>query len=212
MTIKHHPTDETLGAFAGGTLDEGRALIVATHVAFCAQCRTAAANFECVAGEMLRELPPAEMKTDALSQALARLDASRRETPRNVYSGDDIRLPAPLASYDRGPWRWLGRGIEFCTIDVRAQKDGRVFMLKAAPGTRLPHHRHTGTEWTCVIRGSFNHEGGHFSAGDIDEADESIEHHPVVGMDDVCICIVALQGKVKLQGWAGRLLQPLLRF
>lgn len=212
MTIKHHPTDETLGAFAAGTLDEARALIVATHVSLCPHCQMTAANFECVAGEMLRALPPTTMKADALSQALARLDAPAQTTMTIPPSSDDLHLPAPLAFCNRGPWRWLGRGIEFCAIDVTTEKDSRVFMLKAAPGIRLPHHKHTGTEWTCVIRGSFTHEGGQFAAGDFDEADETIEHHPVVGMDDLCICVVALQGQVKLQGWAGRLLQPLLRF
>ena len=32
MTISHHPTDETLAAFAAGGLDEARALVVATHL------------------------------------------------------------------------------------------------------------------------------------------------------------------------------------
>ena len=212
MTIKHHPTGQTLGAFAAGTLDEAKALVVTTHIVLCAHCRKAAAGFECVAGEMLRTLPPAEMSADALEKTLARLDTSLPEAMSAPASSENIRLPAPLASYEQGPWRWLGRGIEFRAIDVPAGPDVRVFMLKAAPGIRLPHHKHTGTEWTCVIQGAFSHEGGHFGAGDFDEADETIEHHPVVEAGDVCICLVALHGRVKLQGWAGRLLQPLLRF
>ena len=42
MTIAHHPTDATLAAFAAGTLDEGRALVVATHLSLLV--RTAAAR------------------------------------------------------------------------------------------------------------------------------------------------------------------------
>jgi putative transcriptional regulator len=213
MTIKHHPTDITLGAFASGTLDEAHALVVATHISLCAQCRNATAEFECVAGEMLQELPPATMRPDALSRALTGLDDKQDKVAASASpKNSDIRLPAPLDAYDRGPWRWLGRGIQFCAVDVPADSDTRVFMLKAGPGIRLPHHKHTGTEWTCVFQGSFRHEGGHFGPGDFDEADENIEHRPVVGDGDVCICLVALQGKVQLQGWAGRLLQPLLRF
>jgi putative transcriptional regulator len=213
MTIKHHPTDMTLGAFAGGALDEARALVVATHVSLCARCRKAVAELECVAGEMLRELPPTALRPDALSSALSRLDENANEPATAIPRADkDIRLPAPLDSYQRGPWRWLGRGIQFCAVDVPAGADTRVFMLKALPGIRLPHHKHSGTEWTCVFQGSFQHEGGHFGPGDFDEADEDIEHRPVVGEDEVCICLVALQGQVQLQGWVGRLLQPLLRF
>ena len=213
MTIKHHPTDMALGAFAGGTLDEARALVVATHVSLCAQCQKAVAEFECVAGELLQALPPTALQPDALSRAFARLEDKRDDRASLIrHTDSELRLPAPLDAYRRGPWRWLGRGIEFCAVDVPSNPDTRVFMLKAAPGIHLPHHKHTGTEWTCVFQGSFQHEGGHFGPGDFDEADEDIEHRPVVGEGDVCICLVALQGQVQLQGWAGRLLQPLLRF
>jgi putative transcriptional regulator len=213
MTIKHHPTDIALSAFTGGTLDEARALVVATHISLCAQCQKAVAEFECVAGTMLQELPPTALRPDALSRALALLEGKQDEATASIQGiQGDIRLPAPLQVYKRGPWRWLGRGIEFCAVDVPADSDTRVFMLKAAPGIRLPHHKHTGTEWTCVFQGAFTHEGGHFGPGDFDEADEDVEHRPIVGAGDVCICLVALQGRVQLQGWAGRLLQPLLRF
>ncbi len=84
-------------------------------------------------------------------------------------------------------------------------------MLKAAPGTRLPRHRHTGTEWTCVFEGAFRHDLGRYGAGDFDEADESIEHNPVVEEGMPCICLVALQGGIELQSWVGRLIQPLIR-
>ena len=162
---------------------------------------------------MLQELPRTALRPDALSLALTRLENKQDEAAASIQrTRDDRHLPASLEVYERGPWRWLGRGIQFCAIDVPSGPDIRMFMLKAAPGIRLPHHKHTGFEWTCVFQGSFKHEGGHFGPGDFDEADEGVEHRPVVGDDDVCICLVALQGKVQLQGWAGRLLQPLLRF
>lgn len=84
-------------------------------------------------------------------------------------------------------------------------------MLKAAPGTRLPHHRHTDTEWTCVLQGAFRHGYGRYGPGDFDEADESMEHKPVIEDGEPCICLVALRGSIEFQGWAGRLLQPFVR-
>jgi putative transcriptional regulator len=84
-------------------------------------------------------------------------------------------------------------------------------MLKARPGTNLPHHKHTGYEWTCVLQGAFEHEFGRFGAGDFDEADETMEHKPRVCEGEPCICIVALQGNIELQSRLGRFLQPLIR-
>ena len=87
----------------------------------------------------------------------------------------------------------------------------RVFMLKAKPGAKLPRHRHTGTEWTCVFEGAFSHHLGRYGAGDFDEADETVEHDPAVDNEFGCVCLVALQGHIELQGFFGRLLQPLIR-
>ena len=83
-----------------------------------------------------------------------------------------------------------------CRIDQGV----RVFMLKAAPGTRIPRHKHTGTEWTCVFEGAFRHDLGRYGPGDFDEADETVEHNPVVEDDEPCVCLVALQGSIDFRG------------
>lgn len=212
MTFTHHPTDETLAAFAAGHLDEGRALVVATHAALCRQCRQAVRGFEHAGGVLLNDIEPAPMRADAWPRALERIgppEAARDDAIR--LPGEGAGVPKPLQAYELGPWRWIGRGVQWRPVPVPANEDRRVFMLKAAPGTRLPHHRHTGTEWTCVLQGAFRHDFGRYGPGDFDEADETVEHRPFVEHGDPCICLVALQGRVEFQGWIGRLLQPLVR-
>jgi putative transcriptional regulator len=212
MTIEHHPRDETLAAFAGGTLDEARALIVATHVSLCPRCRRAVAAFEAVGGEMLNALDPAPLSPDALDHALARIETPAElaavRTPRD---NDATRLPSALSGYELGPWRRVWHGIQLRTVDVPSVDGMRVFMLRAPAGTRLPRHRHQGDEWTCVLEGSFTHARGHYGPGDMDEADEAIEHHPLVGAEGPCVCIVALERGIVFQSWLGRLVQPLVR-
>jgi putative transcriptional regulator len=212
MTITHHPSDTTLAAFAFGTLDEARAVVVATHVSLCRHCRKAIAAFEAVGGALLDAAPPAALSEGAMERAVARLAQPAEEIATLLTPHpDEIALPAPLAPYTLGSWRRIGRGVQYRSVDVASGEGVRVFMLKAAPGTKLPKHRHTGTEWTCVFAGAFCHEFGRYGAGDFDEADDTVEHDPFVENDGVCICLVALQGGVKLQGWAGRLLQPFIR-
>jgi putative transcriptional regulator len=213
MTITHHPSDTTLAAFASGTLDEARALVVATHVSLCPHCRNAIAAFETVGGALLDAAPPAALSAGALARAMTRLAQPTENIgiPLTPQHRDEIALPAPLVPYPLGSWRRIGRGVQWRSVDVVSDDGVRVFMLKAAPGTKLPKHRHTGTEWTCVFAGAFRHEFGRYGAGDFDEADDTVEHDPIVENDGVCICLVALQGGIKLQGWAGRLLQPFIR-
>ncbi len=201
--ITHHPTDETLAAYASGTLDEPRRLIVGMHVSRCAACAGELARYEAIGGALLEQAPAVALKPGALETALRRL----ADNPA-LDSSDEAD---PLASYELGPWRWVGPGVRQRSVSVPEAEDIKVFMLKAAPGTKLPHHKHAGYEWTCVLEGAFEHEFGRYGPGDFDEADETMEHRPTVCEGDPCICIVALQGNIRLQSRLGRLLQPLIR-
>lgn len=86
-----------------------------------------------------------------------------------------------------------------------------MFFLKARPGTPLPQHTHTGTEFTSILTGAYVHEGGRFGAGDFEEADEGVEHRPVVEPGEECVCLVALDGKLRLSGVIGALMNPFIR-
>jgi putative transcriptional regulator len=210
MSIIHHPSDAALAAFASGTLDEARGIVVAAHLSLCAQCRNAVHAFEEAGGALLDDGAPATMSAGALQRAMAALGPLDIIAPA-IDEGVAGDLPAPLSRYAVGPWRWIGRGVQWRPVEVASGEGVRVFMLKAAPGTKLPRHRHTGTEWTCVFEGAFTHDLGRYGSGDFDEADESVEHNPVVDAEHGCVCLVALQGHIELQGWLGRLLQPLVR-
>lgn len=208
MTIKHHPTDTTLAAFAAGTLDEARSLVVAAHVSLCPHCRKAMKAFEHVGGALLERAQPVAMHPDAFKRAMARVEEISKVAP---LPAPQPGLPAPLAPYELGPWRWIGRGVQMRPVNLQSDDGVRVFMLKAQPGIQLPHHRHAGSEWTCVLEGAFRHDLGRYGPGDFDEADETVEHKPFVEEGVACVCLVALQGNIELQSWLGRLVQPLLR-
>ncbi|HZD91140.1 MAG TPA: ChrR family anti-sigma-E factor [Pseudolabrys sp.] len=213
MTVHHHPSDETLAAYTAGTLDLGRRLVVASHLERCGACAKFMRGLERVAGTMLDDLPPTAMSGDALTRTLGRIDSPRTDGGARPFSvaPADPDLPACLRPYDMGRWRWIGPGVEMRSIVLPEAEDVRVFLLKGAPGTRLPQHSHSGSELTSILVGSYAHEGGHFGAGDFEEADENVEHRPIVGGDETCICLVALEGRLKLSGFIGTLLNPFVR-
>ena len=213
MTMPHHPSDGTLAAYAGGTLDIARRLVVASHLERCAACRTFVRGAEQVAGAMMDDMQPAAMSDDALARTLARLDAAaaRGALPAHARGEGEPGLPACLRGYDLGAWRWVGPGVRMRSILLPAENETRLFLLKGAPGTRLPQHSHSGTEFTSILAGSYRHEAGQFLAGDFEEADESTEHRPIVGEDEPCLCLVALDGRLKLSGLIGTLINPFVR-
>lgn len=214
MTISQHPTEETLAAYAAGHLDEGRTVVVAAHVAMCPACRGWVSNLVGAGGALLDDLPPAAIAGDALARTIARLDTAAPASPVRVKPAtpaDLPMLPASARPYPVGRWQWLGPGVRWRPIGVPHAHGARVFLLKAQPGTTMPHHTHTGTELTLVLTGAFDHELGHFGPGDIDEADGTIEHQPVVARGEECVCLVAMEGQLQLLGWMGRLMQPFVR-
>jgi len=212
-SIHHHPTDETLASYIRGSLDEGRRVLVAAHVELCASCAALVAASDRIGGSALEAAEPQPLQSDALQKVLARIDAVSvappPTSPRNPAS-HPFGLAA-IASYELGPWRWIGPGVHWRSVSVPADHGARVFMLKAAPGTSLPHHTHTGTELTLILKGAYAHEGGRFGAGDFEEADGSVDHQPVVEPGDECICLVAMEGQLRLLGLLGRIMQPFVR-
>jgi putative transcriptional regulator len=211
---RHHPKITTLAEFAAGTLDEGRSLVVASHRAMCGECREFVLSLEEAGGQMLATIEPVAMAEGAAARALSLLadePAVPRSAPRKP-AAMPVWQPEQktLLGYELGPWRWAAPGLHHRVVKV---PDGhtRVFMLKAAPGLKIPDHSHTGTELTCVLAGAFIHEGGRFAAGDCDDADQDDGHRPVIDGGEECICLVAMDGQLKLTGVLGRLIQPFVR-
>lgn len=208
MTISHHPSDETLTAFVAGTLDDGRHFVIEAHAKGCARCQRSISLLARAAGQLLDEIEPVAMSSHALSATLEHLElASNIPTPSRVSS----LLAEILAGPDRGPWNWVGPGVHMRPLFTPVSGGARVFLLKAAPGLGLPHHTHSGTELTQVLTGAFAHAGGRFAPGDCDDADDTDDHNPVVEPGDACICLVAMDGHLKLHGLLGRIMQPFVR-
>jgi putative transcriptional regulator len=203
-----------LAAFAAGTLDLGQRLAIATHVDGCVRCRAFVRTIEQVGGVVLDRLPPAAMRVGSLSQVISRLDepAPRPIPAAQTAELDDIPgLPDGVRRYRAGEWKWIAPGVHLRPILLPQPSPTRVFLLKAAPGTRMLQHSHTELEMTCVLTGAFRHEGGRFGPGDFDLGDEEVDHKPLVEQGEDCICLVAMRGELRLSGLIGRMIQPFVR-
>jgi putative transcriptional regulator len=216
MTIRHHPDEPMLVAFAAGTLDLGQHVAIATHLVSCASCRGFAHAMEHVGGTVVINLPPAPMAANALAEVEARI-----AQPQNADDLDDAAheigvaadvagLPKFLRRYRFGDWRWIAPRVHLRRIDLPWPSATRVFLLRSGPGTKMLPHSHTGIEMTCVLAGAFRHTGGHFGPGDFDLGDETVDHQPVVDAGADCLCLVAMQGELRLKGAIGRLVQPFI--
>ncbi|HEY0953193.1 MAG TPA: transcriptional regulator, partial [Roseateles sp.] len=56
--IRHHPTDDVLLSYAGGSLATGMRAVVAVHLELCPECRERVAQLRAVGGALLDDEPP----------------------------------------------------------------------------------------------------------------------------------------------------------
>ena len=136
MTIRHHPDEPMLVAFAAATLDLGQHVAIATHLVSCASCRGFAHAMEHVGGTVVINLPPAPMAANALAEVEARI-----AQPQNADDLDDAAdeigvaadvagLPKFLRRYRFGDWRWIAPRVHLRRIDLPWPSATRVFLLK----------------------------------------------------------------------------------
>ncbi len=207
--IKHHIPDAMLAAYAAGNLPHAFAVAVASHVSLCEQCRVALEAHQAVGGAVLEETAAVAVSSSLKDSIFAQLDASY--TPEPVYERNGM-FPGPVmeAMKGRAPrWKKLGMGVRQDILS--ADSNGSVRLLYIPPGQAVPDHSHNGLELTLVLQGSFSDETGRFGVGDLEIADEDLEHTPVADPGDPCICLAATDARLQFRALVPRLLQPLFR-
>lgn len=210
MNAARQPSEERLLAYAAGTLSPPEAVVVATHLAMRPEAARWVGELQAIGGEVLEALEPAPVADDLLARTLAGLsDAEPVVLPEPANDMTD--LPEPLRGYALGPWRWIGPDMRVRDVLTPREGDCRVILLRIGPGRTTPVHTHNGVELTCVISGAYETDEGRFGRGDFEEADGEVHHRPRTVSDEPCLCVVALDGQIRLDGWMGRLLQPFVR-
>ncbi len=217
MTVKHQVTEELLTAYAAGNLPEAFNLVVATHVSLCTEARVRLEAMEAVGGALLDDLDEMPMSHGSLEATLRLISDRPKEPIKAVPVQQEASckvLPKPLMEYVGGDitkvkWRPIGMGAKQAILKSSGDADVRLLYIPA--GSELPDHGHHGQELTLVLQGAFIDGDDRFARGDLEVADEDLEHTPVADIGEDCICLAATNAPLKFKGIAPRLAQPFLR-
>ncbi|HYC02108.1 MAG TPA: ChrR family anti-sigma-E factor [Azospirillaceae bacterium] len=210
MTLpRHHPTDEHLFAYASGQMGEVKAVLVATHLAYCPACRGRVAEIEAQCGDWLEALPPEPMDLGAMDDLLARVEAELAvitqpidPMPRRPFMEvPESAVPLPLRAWsgfdiDTRDWQEIAPGVGLSTW-AREGGGSSVCLLRMDPGSTVPAHRHTAEEMLLVIKGAFSDEYGSYGIGDAITYTADTEHHAGNRGDTGCICLFLLDGELE---------------
>ncbi len=211
--IKHHLSDALLMAYSAGSLPEAFSLTVATHISMCDDCRARLGAYDTVGGALMEDSDVAQLAPDSFEATMARIangTAQPIPAPGRRLNG----LPAPLQDYiggdlDAVKWRSVGMGVKQAILPTSKDATARLLFIPA--GAAVPDHGHRGTELTLVLQGAFSDESDHFGSGDIEIANEEMNHTPVADIGADCICLAATDAPLRFKGMLPRLAQPFFR-
>jgi len=207
--ITHHIPDALLAAYAAGSLPQPYELVVAAHISLCLDCRAAYEAHQAVGGTILEATAVEGVSEDLKSSVLDLLDEPVMPTPNYQRSGI---YPGPVMQALKGkPPRWKSLGMGVRQSILSTGRNGSARLLHIPPGQAVPDHSHNGLELTLVLQGSFSDETGRYGVGDLEVADQDLEHTPIADEGAPCICLAATDAPLKFNAFFPRLLQPLFR-
>lgn len=207
--VRHHIPDPLLVAYVSGSLPQAYSLVVATHLSMCDDCRARATAHEAVGGSILESCGTADLSGGLRQRVFDMLDEPVIETPRYERSGI---FPAPVMEALGGlPPKWKSLGIGVRQSILSHDEGGSVRLLYIPGGQAVPDHGHNGLELTLVLQGAFRDETGRFGVGDLEVADDDLEHTPVAEDGVACICLAATDAALRFRSLVPRLLQPIFR-
>jgi len=205
--------DDLYLAYAAGLLPPAPSLVIASHAALNGEARKEIGDYEAIAGALLEEMAPSEVAEDLRGSVMQKLDL---DTPETVtVSEGDPRLPGPLRGYvgarlEDLRWRRLLPGLRDCVLPIGG--GGIVRLLSVRGGAKVPAHTHPGLEMTLVLRGSYSDDTGCYGLGDLQLADDELDHSPVPDPEAGCLCLlVTHRGPIRLTGRYMRVLNAFMR-
>lgn len=211
----HTAPEESIAAYVAGSLSPAKSVVLACQASMSEEISVLLAKTELVAGALLENATGAALSNGFTEKLLAALDVA----PEDAHVRDPIKLkeswtPLPLLRFmnDAGvdlKWRFAGPGVARAPL-AEYENGERLYLLKAIGGTSMPPHSHRGDEWTLILKGSYHIGDEAYQAGDLHCEDETCAHQPIIDMGEECICLVAIDGKLRFHEPVLRLLQPMI--
>ncbi len=213
-------SEELLFGRAIGALPESASLAVAAHAALCPEASSIVHHHKAVAGALIETLEPATLNDGALDRALRAIEAEG-DVPSAPIAAEPVRdgldLPEVLRRYvgpDIEALRWKGimKGVREAELPVSDGAICRTRLMHIDSGRPVIQHSHQGLELTLLLKGAYGDCTGEYARGDLQVADEEIDHKPVAFGGEDCLCLVVTDAPIRFTGPFGRLLNLFVRY
>ena len=203
-----------------GALPESASLAVAAHAALCPEASSILHHHKAVAGGLIETLEPASLDEGALDRVLKTIaaeGAAPSAEPPHEPVRDGLELPTVLRGYV-GPdiealrWKRIMKGVREAELPVSDGAICRTRLMHIDSGRPVLQHGHNGLELTLLLQGAYGDCTGEYRRGDLQVADEEVDHKPVAFGGEDCLCLVVTDAPIRFTGPFGRLLNLFVRY
>ena len=213
------PIDALFAGYVAGILPGPAHVLVEAHLEMTGRSRAWVRDLELLAAGSMAEIQPAELsdRSAMLSAILDTDGGPEGDAPRAGFPEPTVPLPC-RDRLPRAIRRFIGRDladVRWKTVlpglrewKVREMDGCGASLIRIRPGVPVPNHTHRGAEITLVLEGGFRDSTGHYDAGEIAFADDSIDHRPIADLGRDCICFAVTDAPLRLTGLMGRLARP----
>jgi len=209
--------DWLVSQYALGQLPRAASVLAESYLEMNPEMRPTAERIEQVGGWSLETSEPVGLTSGLTADSLlARLGVGDLiETPAPQTPDAPNGLPTPLLDAIGQPisslsWKWRGIGAYEYRLTHLEDEGIIARLLRIEPGRAVPQHTHEGLEATLVVAGAYTDAAGHFGPGDLELADDAVDHKPVAERGETCICFAVTEAPMLLTGRVGRLFQSLI--
>ena len=213
-------SEELLFGRAIGALPESASLAVAAHAALCPEAGSLVHRHKAIAGSLIETLEPVALEQGALDRALQAIAAEGNEPhapPAREQARDGLDLPSVLRGYV-GPdiealrWKRVMKGVREAELPVSDGAICRTRLMHIESGRPVLQHAHNGIELTLLLQGAYGDCTGEYRRGDLQVADEEVDHQPMAFGGEDCLCLVVTDAPIRFTGPFGRLLNLFVRY
>jgi anti-sigma factor ChrR (cupin superfamily) len=184
---------ELAAAYSLGALEPEEAIAFEAHLAqSCRVCRAELGGFDATVSALALSAVEQQPSFDARPRLFARLNGG--------YAHDEGDLLRPSGSQflsirgAEGEWQELCNGVLFKLLYVDDASGLATSLVKMAPGTSLPRHRHRGVEQFFVIEGDCRVQGEKLGPGDFHRAEAGSIHESTYTVDGTMFLLMASEG------------------
>ena len=188
MDIPHRPDPSTLMTCAAGSQPEALCAVITSCLSMCPISMDQVSRMEMIGAALLAQIDP---------EPMAAVRGQRPVENENYLheKGRESGLPAPLRAVIGNSLmtlQWIDRtdGVKYCGVPMSSAAQGRLELVKLAPGKTLPELAYAGEEYLLVLHGTCTRDGDRLERGDFAESFEQTSHEITATLTSECILLI----------------------